>query len=84
MRKPLVRHYFGAKCSPRFLVFRIVVVEQQQLTGKTLGADPPGLEANLAIKSRVRSDRGDDWLANLKASADAVRFDKQRAKQRQT
>ncbi len=49
-------------------------------------------EANAAMKSIVRRDSGDDWLAHLKvlaaqegieitSRADAVRFDKRRAKQ---
>ena len=61
------------------------------LKGKTLGVDSTTLEANAAMKSIVRKDSGDDWLAHLKvlaaqegitieSRADAARFDKQRAK----
>lgn len=71
-----------------------VVHEHGLLSGKTLGVDSTSLEANAAMKSIVRRDSGDDWLAHLKvlaaqegieitSRADAVRFDKQRAKQGQ-
>ena len=61
------------------------------LKGKTLGVDTTTLEANAAMKSIVRKDSGDDWLAHLKVlaaqegitiepRADAARFDQQRAK----
>ncbi len=64
---------------------------QGLLEGKTLGVDSTTLAANAAMKSIVRKDRGDDWLAHLKTQAtaegieiesraDATRFDKQRAK----
>ncbi len=69
-----------------------VVHEHGLLSGKTLGVDSTSLEANAAMKSIVRRDSGDDWLAHLKvlaaqegleitSRADAVRFDKQRAKE---
>lgn len=68
-----------------------VVHEYGLLKGKTLGVDSTSLEANAAMKSIVRKDSGDDWLAHLKvlaaqegikitSKADAIRFDKQRAK----
>lgn len=69
-----------------------VVHESGLLKGKSLGVDSTSLEANAAMKSIVRKDSGDDWLAHLKvlaaqegiqiaSKADAIRFDKQRAKQ---
>lgn len=69
-----------------------LVHEHGLLKGKTLGVDSTTLEANAAMKSIVRKDSGDDWLAHLKTLAaaegieiesrtDAARFDKQRAKQ---
>jgi transposase len=68
-----------------------LVHEHGLLKGKTLGVDSTTLEANAAMKSIVRKDSGDDWLAHLKtlaaaegieleSRADAARFDKQRAK----
>ena len=68
-----------------------LVHEHGLLKGKTLGVDSTTLEANAAMKSIVRKDSGDDWLAHLKvlaaqegivieSRADAARFDQQRAK----
>ncbi len=60
--------------------------------GEIVGVDSTSLEANAAMKSIVRKDSSDNWLAHLKvlaaqegikiaSKADAIRFDKQRAKQ---
>ena len=45
--------------------------EHGLLKGKTLGVDSTTLEANAAMKSIVRKDSGDDWLAHLKVLAAA-------------
>lgn len=61
------------------------------MSGKTLGIDSTDVEANAAMKSIVRKDTDEDWLAYLKRLAaeegldlhtreELARFDKQRKK----